>query len=127
MGNKLPNSNLFREGTSIGNIAAKDRATCRNCDGDDCRNNILEDILQEKILISGYFAIFSSSKPEGKCSHGGFWDKTSKTEPEGGINKDKVGSDHGHLHITAANMAVAATSELLEDIRGAAGDKTFLS
>ncbi|XP_033995611.1 LOW QUALITY PROTEIN: von Willebrand factor A domain-containing protein 7-like [Trematomus bernacchii] len=130
MGNKLPNSNLFREGTSIGNIAAKDRATCRNCDGKDCRNNILEDILQEKILISGYFALnlplISSSKPEGKCSHGGYWDKTRKTEPKGGINKDKVGSDHGHLHMTAANMAVAATSELLEDIRWAAGDKTFL-
>ncbi|KAK1883219.1 von Willebrand factor A domain containing protein 7 [Dissostichus eleginoides] len=130
MGNKLPNSNLFREGTSIGNIAAKDRATCRNCDGKDCRNNILEDILQEKILTSGYFALnlplISSSKPEGKCSHGGFLDKTSNVEPKGGINKDTLDSSHGHLHITAANMAVAATSELLEDIRGAAGDKTFL-
>ncbi|XP_063748781.1 von Willebrand factor A domain-containing protein 7-like isoform X2 [Eleginops maclovinus] len=126
MENQLPNSNLLREGTRIGNIAAESRATCRNCDGDDCRNNILEDILQEKILISGYFALFSSSKPEGKCSHGGKWDRTRWTEPKGGINKDTIDSNHGHLHMTAANMAVAASSQLLEDIRGAAGDKAFL-
>ena len=43
---------------------ASSRATCRNCDGDDCTNNILEDIKQEKILTSGYFG---SSKPVGKC------------------------------------------------------------
>ncbi|KAM8740973.1 von Willebrand factor A domain-containing protein 7-like [Acanthopagrus schlegelii] len=123
LGNTLPNTNLIKSGTSIGNIAALGRATCRSCDGDDCTNNILEDIKQENILTSGYFG---SSKPAGKCSHGGSFDKSKKIEPTGGINKDKMSSEHGHLHTAAANMAAAATSELLEDIRGAAGDRTFL-
>ncbi|XP_030294743.1 von Willebrand factor A domain-containing protein 7-like [Sparus aurata] len=123
LGNTLPNTNLIRSGTRIGNIAAYSRATCRNCDGDDCTNNILEDIKREKILTSGYFGF---SKPEGKCSHGGGFDVSRLFKPRGGINKDKMDSEHGHLHTEAANMAVAATSELLEDIRGAAGDKTFL-
>nr|XP_046266993.1 von Willebrand factor A domain-containing protein 7-like [Scatophagus argus] len=128
MDNKLPNSNLITSDTSIGNIAAETRATCRNCDGDDCTNNILEDILREKILTSGYFGLipFFSSKPNGKCSHGGFLDQTSGIKPKGGINKDKLDSSHGHRHTDAANLAIAATSELLEDIRAAAGDRGFL-
>ncbi|XP_017292675.1 von Willebrand factor A domain-containing protein 7 isoform X2 [Kryptolebias marmoratus] len=126
MGNKLPNSNLIRANTRIGNIAEQSRATCLNCDGDDCSNNILDDILQEKILTSGYFRLFLPSKPKGKCSHGGFLDATHNTEPKGGINKDTLTSEHGHLHSQAANIAVAATSELLEDVRGAAGDRDFL-
>ncbi|CAK6971424.1 von Willebrand factor A domain-containing protein 7-like [Scomber scombrus] len=128
MGNKLPNPNLIRSDTSIGKIADKSRATCRNCDGDDCTNNILEDILKERILISGYTSMLPifASKPKGKCSHGGAIDRTSSIEPKGGINKDSLDASHGHLHTKAANMAIAATSELLEDIRQAAGDKTFL-
>lgn len=48
--------------------AAKDRATCRNCDGDDCSRNILEDILEEDVLTSGYFGVVPlvSTKPKGK-------------------------------------------------------------
>ncbi|TMS13764.1 von Willebrand factor A domain-containing protein 7 [Larimichthys crocea] len=104
------------------------RATCRNCDGDNCTNNILEDIIEQKILTSGYFGVvpFFSTKPKGKCSHGGVFDQTSTIEPKGGINKDTFESSHGHLHVKAANLAIAATSELLEDIRGAAGDRPFL-
>ncbi|XP_040907014.1 von Willebrand factor A domain-containing protein 7-like [Toxotes jaculatrix] len=128
LGNKLPNGNLIRSDTSIGNIADKSRATCRSCNGDDCSNNILEDIIQEKILTSGYFGIvpFISTKPKGKCSHGGLIDQTSKIEPTGGINKDSLSASHGYLHTEAANLAKAATSQLLEDIRGAAGDRPFL-
>ncbi|XP_037603512.1 von Willebrand factor A domain-containing protein 7-like [Sebastes umbrosus] len=128
MGNTLPNPNLIRPGTNIGNIAAVTRATCRNCNGDDCRDNILEDILREKILTSGYFDFVPvlSTKPAGKCSHGGKYDETSQIEPRGGINKDTLNSSHGHLHMQAARLAIAATSELLEDIRGAAGDRPFL-
>ncbi|KAJ4930161.1 hypothetical protein JOQ06_019174 [Pogonophryne albipinna] len=55
LGNIYPNPNLIRSDISIGNIAEESRATCRNCDGDDCRNNILEDIIEEGILTSGYF------------------------------------------------------------------------
>ncbi|XP_071362021.1 von Willebrand factor A domain-containing protein 7-like [Trachinotus anak] len=128
LGNKLPNSNLIRSDTSIGNIAGISRATCRSCDGDDCTNNILEDIIQERVLTSGYFGVVPvvSTKPKGKCSHGGPIDQTSKIEPKGGINKDKFDSSHGHLHSEAANLAIAATSELLEDVRRAAGDRPFL-
>ncbi|XP_040038303.2 von Willebrand factor A domain-containing protein 7 [Gasterosteus aculeatus] len=128
LGNKFPNANLIRSDTSIGNLADRNRATCRNCDGDDCRNNILADIIEEKVLTSGYFGVvpFASTKPKGKCSHGGAGDQTSKIEPKGGINKDSFDASHGHLHPDAANLAIAATSWLLEDIRGAAGDRPFL-
>ncbi|XP_061596719.1 von Willebrand factor A domain-containing protein 7-like [Cololabis saira] len=123
--NQVPNSNLIKPKANIGKIADKTRATCRNCDGDDCTNNILEGILEEKILTSGYFSILPF-KPAGKCSHGNFPDTTSLFEPKGGINKDTPTSSHGHLHFEAVNLAIAATSELLEDVRGAAGDKQFL-
>ncbi|TWW75015.1 von Willebrand factor A domain-containing protein 7 [Takifugu flavidus] len=128
LGKKSPNANLLRTDTSIGNIAAKSRATCRNCDGDDCSRNILEDILKENVLTSGYFGVVPlvSTKPKGKCSHGGAVDQTSLIEPKGGINKDTLESNHGFLHNDAANLAIAATSELLEDIRMAAGDRPFL-
>ncbi|XP_059208298.1 von Willebrand factor A domain-containing protein 7-like [Centropristis striata] len=128
LGNKLPNPNLLRSDTSIGNIADESRATCRNCVGDDCRNNILDDVIEQQILTSGYFGIvpITSTKPKGKCSHGGAVDQTSTIEPTGGINKDTFDASHGHLHTTAANMAIAATSQLLEDVRRAAGDKQFL-
>ncbi|CAK6971423.1 von Willebrand factor A domain-containing protein 7-like [Scomber scombrus] len=128
LGNESPNSNLFKSGTNIGNMADETRATCRNCVGDDCTNNILEDILRDKILTSGYFSAVPllSSKPPGKCSHGGTFDRTTNTEPRGGINKDNPQSDHGHLHNKAVNVAIAATTEILEDIRGAAGDRSFL-
>lgn len=62
----------------------------------------------------------------GKCSHGGFFDRTSRRDPVGGINKDDVGSSHGLLHHKAADLAVNATMELLQDIRIAVGDKNFL-
>ncbi|XP_061557926.1 von Willebrand factor A domain-containing protein 7-like isoform X2 [Phycodurus eques] len=127
-GNEFPNSNLIRSDTSIGNIADESRATCRSCDGDDCSNNILEDIIQEQILTSGYFGIIPvvSTKPSGKCSHGGALDLTSRIEPTGGINKDMFDSEHGFLHTVAANLAVSATSEILENIRQATGDAPFL-
>ncbi|XP_054907663.1 von Willebrand factor A domain-containing protein 7-like [Poeciliopsis prolifica] len=127
IGYKFPNSNLIKGNADVGKIAAKTRATCRNCDGEDCSNNILEDILKEQILTSGYFSpkVFST-KPEGKCSHGGFFDRTKGIGPKGGINKDSFDSEHGYLHNQAANLAIAATSELLEDVRSAAGDRGFL-
>ena len=62
----------------------------------------------------------------GKCSHGDLFDTASLIEPTGGINKDDLDAKHGFLHLTAADVAMAATRELLEDIRGAAGDRNFL-
>ncbi|XP_039469439.1 von Willebrand factor A domain-containing protein 7-like [Oreochromis aureus] len=100
--------------------------TCKSCTGDACADNILPEVLKQGLLTSGYFSTFSSSKPTGKCSHGGLLDKTRKRDPVGGINKDSFTSDHGTLHRKAANLAVDATMELLEDIRLAAGDRNFL-
>lgn len=52
-------------------------------------------------------------------------DQTSLTEPKGGINKDFSLSNHGLLHREAADLATAASGELLEDIRKAAGGRRF--
>ncbi|XP_061092946.1 von Willebrand factor A domain-containing protein 7-like [Conger conger] len=97
LGKKHPNTNLIRPDESIGNIADKDTPTCRSCIGGDCRDNILPEIISEGKITSGYFGIFSSSKPAGKCSHGGLADRTSRRDPTGGINKDDEGADHGQL------------------------------
>ncbi|XP_064859717.1 von Willebrand factor A domain-containing protein 7 [Oncorhynchus nerka] len=126
MGNRQPYSTLIRPDLQLVNLAGPSTPTCRSCMGGNCTDNILPEVLQLGLLTSGYFNLFSSNKPAGKCSHGGSFDRTSGRDPEGGINKDDVGSSHGHLHHTAADVAVNATMELLEDIRGAAGDKDFL-
>ncbi|KAM6986817.1 von Willebrand factor A domain-containing protein 7-like [Aplochiton taeniatus] len=128
IGNKVPNPNIIRRDTSIGKTADRGRPTCRNCVGKDCRNNILEDILREHILTTSYFGYepLFSGKPAGKCSHGGPFDFSSRAAPTGGINKDTLDAEHGFLHRQAAAVAVAATTELLVDIRGAAGDADFL-
>lgn len=63
---------------------------------------------------------------QGKCSHGGFFDRTSRKDPVGGISKDTLDSSHGIFHHEAAVLAIHATMELLEDIRLAAGENTFL-
>ncbi|XP_030589549.1 von Willebrand factor A domain-containing protein 7-like [Archocentrus centrarchus] len=125
LGNKAPYSALIRLDQPLQNLAGPSTPTCRNCIGDNCTNNILPDVLQRGLLTSGYFNIFFSSKPAGKCSHGGFFDRTSRKDPVGGINKDTFDSSHGFLHYDAANLAVLATMELLEDIRLAAGDRNF--
>ncbi|XP_062377693.1 von Willebrand factor A domain-containing protein 7-like [Sardina pilchardus] len=126
LGNLFAFSNLLRADLNIDNIADSNTPTCRNCVGDNCENNILENIITEKKLTSGYFNLLSSSKPDGKCSHGGAVDQTSDSDPRGGINKDAVDSEHGFLHTQAAQTAIAATAELLLDIREAAGDADFL-
>ncbi|XP_066535413.1 von Willebrand factor A domain-containing protein 7-like [Hoplias malabaricus] len=124
LGNTRPYSNLIKPNTKIENIA--DSETCRSCVGNDCSNNILEYIITEKKLTSGYFSLSSPSKPKGKCSHGGLADFTSYIDPKGGINKDGTNSEHGNLHKQAAGIAIAASTELLEDIRAAIGDSEFL-
>ncbi|XP_056092826.1 von Willebrand factor A domain-containing protein 7-like [Rhinichthys klamathensis goyatoka] len=120
LGNRFPYSNLIRPDRPIDNIAGEKRPTCRNCDGDACINNILEDINEEGKLTSGYFL----SRPPEKCSHGGVADISSWFK--GGINKDTQSSSHGNLHDDAATVAIAATRQLLEDIRGYLGDSNFL-
>ncbi|XP_024914257.1 LOW QUALITY PROTEIN: von Willebrand factor A domain-containing protein 7-like [Cynoglossus semilaevis] len=122
LGKEVPHSALISPDQPLENLAGPTVPTCRNCTGQNCSDNLL----QQGLLTSGYFSILSSAKPPGKCSHGGFWDRTSRNDPVGGINKDKVESSHGSLHHKAADLAVNATVELLEDIRLAVGDKNFL-
>ncbi len=51
---------------------------------------------------------------------------TSTTVPRGGISKDERRSDNVALHNAAVNAATAASLELLQNIRLAAGDNDFL-
>ncbi|XP_039890206.1 von Willebrand factor A domain-containing protein 7-like [Simochromis diagramma] len=126
LGNKAPYSALIRPDQPLKNLAGQNTPTCRSCVGENCTNNILPDVLNQGLLTSGYFSIISSSKPTGKCSHGGSADRTSRRDPVGGINKDTLDSSHGFRHNEAANLAIRATMELLEDIRLAAGDTNFM-
>uniref|UniRef100_A0AAQ4RR33 VWA7 N-terminal domain-containing protein n=1 Tax=Gasterosteus aculeatus aculeatus TaxID=481459 RepID=A0AAQ4RR33_GASAC len=116
LGNIAPYSTLIKPEQPLQNLAGLSTPTCRNCIGGNCGTNLLE----QSLLTSGYFNLFS------KCSHGGSFDQTSTHDPVGGINKDAVDSSHGSLHQKAADLAVDATLELLEDIRQAVGDKNFL-
>nr|XP_055060958.1 von Willebrand factor A domain-containing protein 7-like [Misgurnus anguillicaudatus] len=122
----VPFSKLINRDEIIDNIADTNTKTCRNCNGDNCNDNILPELKEKNLLTSGYFGVFSSSKPEGKCSHGGKSDLTSFEEPTGGINKDEITSSHGIYHKRAADLAISATMELLEDIRLAKGNVAFL-
>ncbi|XP_029997020.1 von Willebrand factor A domain-containing protein 7 isoform X2 [Sphaeramia orbicularis] len=126
LGNKSPYAALIKPDQTLENLAGPSVPTCRNCTDGNCENNLLPDLQQQGLLTSGYFNLFSSEKPAGKCSHGGSFDKTSRKDPIGGISKDDTGSSHGSLHHQAADLAVNATVELLEDIRLAVGNKKFL-
>ncbi|KAM8771831.1 von Willebrand factor A domain-containing protein 7 [Acanthopagrus schlegelii] len=126
LGNTAPYSTLIRPDQPLENLAGPSTPTCRNCTGGNCDDNLLPELLQQSLLTSGYFNVFSSAKPAGKCSHGGSFDRTSRQDPVGGISKDDIGSSHGSLHLKAADLAVNATMELLEDVRLSVGDKNFL-
>ncbi|KAI7810845.1 von Willebrand factor A domain-containing protein 7 [Triplophysa rosa] len=121
-----PYSDLIKPDIPLTKTADSKTATCKNCVNDNCNDNILPEILQNKILTSGYFSLLLPNKPAGKCSHGGLLDATNLKDPNGGINKDDVNSDHGSLHLHAANMAISATMELLEHIRQATSETAFL-
>lgn len=126
LGNKAPYSVLIQPDRPLEKLAGPDTPTCRNCTDEKCDNNILPDVVQQQLLTSGYFSFLSSAKPQGKCSHGGAFDRTSRNDPVGGINKDDTGSSHGFLHQDAVSLSVNATVELLEDIRLSVGDENFL-
>ncbi|KAL7873935.1 hypothetical protein SRHO_G00049050 [Serrasalmus rhombeus] len=125
LGNRSPYSTLIKPSLPLDNLADVNTPTCSSCDG-DCTGNILETIITQKKLTSGYFSLLSPNKPKGKCSHGGLGDLTSFMTPKGGINKDGTTAAHGSLHFVAADVATAATRDLLQDIREAAGNVEFL-
>uniref|UniRef100_A0A3B3B7U3 von Willebrand factor A domain-containing protein 7-like n=1 Tax=Oryzias melastigma TaxID=30732 RepID=A0A3B3B7U3_ORYME len=126
LGSTEPYINLIRPYLPLENLAGVNTPTCRDCDSGTCSNPILPNILKEKKLTSGYLGLSSSVKPEGKCSHGGEGDQTSKTIPRGGINKDERRSDNEALFDAAVKAATEATSQLLEDIILTAGNEDFL-
>ncbi|XP_076004000.1 von Willebrand factor A domain-containing protein 7-like [Genypterus blacodes] len=126
LGNREPYINLIRPDLPLENLADVDTATCSDCSIGTCPNTILPNIIKEKKLTSGYMGISSNAKPKGKCSHGGAADLTTSTIPRGGISKDERRSDNIALHTAAVNTSTAASLQLLEDIRLAAGDKDFL-
>uniref|UniRef100_UPI0037E8375D von Willebrand factor A domain-containing protein 7-like n=1 Tax=Semicossyphus pulcher TaxID=241346 RepID=UPI0037E8375D len=126
LGYTEPYINLIRPDLPLDNLADVDTATCSDCSRGTCPNPILPNILKEKKLTSGYMGIFSAAKPKGKCSHGGAGDLTGTAVPRGGISKDECRSDNVALHNAAVNAATAASLQLLQDIRFAAGDKDFL-
>lgn len=127
LGYTEPYTNLIRPDLPLENLADVSTPTCSDCaNGGFCSNSILPNILNEKKLTSGYMGIFSAAKPKGKCSHGGAADLTSSEVPRGGISKDERRSDNVALHTAAVTVATTATLQLLDDIRGAAGDNDYL-
>ncbi|KAL6110554.1 uncharacterized protein ACO6RY_19613 [Pungitius sinensis] len=127
LGYTEPYINLIRMDLPLENLADFSTATCSDCASGKCPNPILPNILKEKKLTSGYMGIYSAAKPKGKCSHGGAGDLTSSAEPRGGISKDERRSDNVDFHNAAVKAATAASLQLLEDIRVAAGDNDFLT
>ncbi|CAF3622581.1 unnamed protein product [Rotaria sp. Silwood1] len=102
----------------------------------DCKNNIRPEINNQQILTSGYTTNGLSENEEvlekptnvEKCSHGGILDESSHIPAIGGINKDSyslVFSPHFDLHKQAADLAVKATEQYLNDLRRDIGDKNF--
>ncbi|CAF2153694.1 unnamed protein product [Rotaria magnacalcarata] len=102
----------------------------------DCQNNILPEINNQQILTSGYYATDVNENNEllqkptnvGKCSHGSVLDKSSHIPAIGGINKDSyslVYSPHANIHKQAADLAVKATEQFLNDLRRDIGDHNF--
>ncbi|KAL1023650.1 hypothetical protein UPYG_G00044050 [Umbra pygmaea] len=127
LGYTKPYPNLIRPDLPLLNLAAVNTPTCKDCsNGGFCPNSILPNILNEKKLTSGYMGIYSPAKPKGKCSHGGRDDLTSLEVPRGGISKDELRDDNIDLHNAAVSLATTASLQLLDDIRGAAGDKEYL-
>ena len=130
-GNRAPNPVLGKPDERIDNIATPTQQTCTNCIRKglgpahyyECNDNIIESIKQNGILTSGYYGDPEKGaipKPSGKCSHGGFIDKTWDTFAQGGINKDGPyyrTSPHHYLHNEAAAVAQQATADVLRDMR----------
>lgn len=103
-----------------------------------CEGNIRSNILEARLLTSGYYSNQYREgesgellremveKPSGKCSHGGFSDKTSDSHATGGINKDSPypkTSPHSSQHFQAATIAEQATVNILNDIRVEVNDE----
>ena len=132
IGHRVPNKGIGKY-QILGKYASKEMRTCVDCDGDSCRTNILSSIIKNNVLTSGYFGLEIPGvnldrkvKPTGKCSHGNTYDYTVQTDAKGGgINKDTLRSDHGHLHQIAASVAYSATKQILTEFWNTIGNEPF--
>ena len=137
LGHRTPNAALGNPGSKLTNIAPLNSPTCINCQDTTCRNNLIANVW---FLTSGYYHGQRIKKPDaetltrtatnqGKCSHGGFIDKSRHSTASGGINKDSTlatFSPHWYLHPEAAEVAIAASVNFFEDIREQVGSRLFL-
>ncbi|XP_056305971.1 von Willebrand factor A domain-containing protein 7-like [Danio aesculapii] len=124
LGYTEPCTALINLEENIPNPADENTDTCDNTVPDtNTGAKLLDTVLQNKILTSGYFG---KSKKPGKCSHGGKSDFTTGFRKSwNGINKDAIDSSHGLLHNQAAEVAIAATVQLLEKIWKSNNDANY--
>ncbi|XP_032958827.1 von Willebrand factor A domain-containing protein 7 isoform X4 [Rhinolophus ferrumequinum] len=123
LGKQQPHPHLLWPRQKLGNLAQVGDHTCFDCHELSCPGNLLGSTL----LTSGYFGTHPS-KPPGKCSHGGHFDRSSSQPPRGGINKDSTSpgfSPHHMLHLQAAKLALLASIQAFSLLRSRLGDRGF--
>lgn len=109
LGNAGANPDLGRAGRVLGPVAGPDEVTCRGSE------------LVTAKLTSGYYG-GEDVKPkiEGKCRHGGQFDK-GEPRNGGGINKDFKSypelSPHAEFNLAAVTAAAAGTEQYIRDIK----------
>ena len=134
-GNRAPNPVLGKPNERIANTASPTQQTCSDCVKKGwllkyykCNGNIDQRLNMNQILTSGYAADQTDetgtviNKPNGKCSHGGYFDSTRDTSARGGINKDGPyyrTSPHHYLYAEAVAVAQQATIDMFHDVRKA--------
>ena len=132
LGHRVPNNGMGKY-QLLGHYATAQMRTCVDCEGSACRDNLLPSIIKNNLLTSGFFELRDNTsaaavtkKPLGKCSHGGSIDLSVSGDARGGgINKDSLDSDHGHLHHIAGSVALNATKQMLEQLWMKIGDESF--
>ncbi|XP_044234217.2 von Willebrand factor A domain-containing protein 7 isoform X3 [Ursus arctos] len=123
LGQQQPHPHLLWPRQELRSLAQVGDPTCSDCEELSCPGNLLGFTL----LTSGYFGAHPS-KPPGKCSHGGRFDRSSSQPPRGGINKDSTSpgfSPHHTLHLQAAKLALLASVQAFGLLRNRLGDKGF--
>ncbi|XP_032703185.1 von Willebrand factor A domain-containing protein 7 isoform X3 [Lontra canadensis] len=123
LGQQQPHPHLLWPRQELRSLARVDDPTCSDCEELSCPGNLLGFTL----LTSGYFGTHPS-KPPGKCSHGGRFDRSSSQPPRGGINKDSTSpgfSPHHTLHLQAAKLALQASIQAFSLLRNRLGDRDF--
>ncbi|XP_069491245.1 von Willebrand factor A domain-containing protein 7 isoform X2 [Ambystoma mexicanum] len=128
MGYRKVHPEILTPGKDVSSIAEANVPTCTDCGEWTCKDNILESFNKRKLLTTGYFGT-EQEKPQGKCSHGGYFDESTHRNPRGGINKDShspVFSPHHYLHGDAAKLAQEASIKFLRELWKDLKDKHFM-